>query len=332
MNVDVLIDSIVRQTTVLIAQLGTSAGGRASLTHVANQVFLDLVRELRQQGLSNKVIADMFGLALRTYHAKVQRLTESGTEGGRSLWEAVLEYVQDQQTVGRAKILTRFGGDDPAMVKSVLKDLVDSGMVFRTGRGDHVAYRAATPDEYESTEPQQQREGMVAFVWVALNRYGPATPAVLANAIPLDEASVAEAIAELVRDGRARAIERDGETCYECTSCVIPVGSSVGWEAAVFDHFQAVVTAICTKLRLGDAHASPGDWVGGSTYRFEVWPGHPLQSEALGYLAKVRELTVELRRRVEAYNAEHAQDESTIQSVIVYAGQTVLGVEEGDLE
>jgi len=43
-NVNLLIDALVRQTTVLVAQLATAAGSRAQLAHTANQVFLDLVR------------------------------------------------------------------------------------------------------------------------------------------------------------------------------------------------------------------------------------------------------------------------------------------------
>ena len=78
-----LIDAIVRQTTVLIAQLATASGVRTPLAHIANQVFLDLVNELRAQGLGNKVIADMFGLALRTYHRRVNQLAESNTFRGR---------------------------------------------------------------------------------------------------------------------------------------------------------------------------------------------------------------------------------------------------------
>ena len=60
-----LIDAIVQQTTLLIAQLATSAGIRAPLAHIADQVFLDLANEIEQQGVSRKVVADMFGLALR---------------------------------------------------------------------------------------------------------------------------------------------------------------------------------------------------------------------------------------------------------------------------
>ncbi len=49
------------QTIVLIAQLATLGGGRVQLAYTANQVFLDLVGALKEQGLGNKVIADMFG-------------------------------------------------------------------------------------------------------------------------------------------------------------------------------------------------------------------------------------------------------------------------------
>ena len=82
MNVNVLIDSIVRQVTVLIAQLATSGGVRAPLAHVANQVFLDLANELESQGVSRKVSADMFGMALRAYIRKVRRLSESESYQG----------------------------------------------------------------------------------------------------------------------------------------------------------------------------------------------------------------------------------------------------------
>jgi hypothetical protein len=116
-NVNLLIDAIVRQTTVLIAQLATAGGARAPLAHTANQVFLDLIRELKEQGLGNKVIADMFGLSLRTYHKKMARLSESSTDRGRSLWEALLAYVTDKGPVTRAEVLLRFQHDEDPTVR-----------------------------------------------------------------------------------------------------------------------------------------------------------------------------------------------------------------------
>lgn len=70
-----LIDASVRQTTVLIRQLATTATRMTA--HVATDVFVSLVEELEDQGLGSKVIADMFGLALRTYHKRVRRYSES---------------------------------------------------------------------------------------------------------------------------------------------------------------------------------------------------------------------------------------------------------------
>jgi len=329
MDVNVLIDSLVRQTTILIAQLATSMGARAPLAHVANQVFLDLTQELRRQGLGQKVIADMFGLALRTYHAKVRRLAESNTYAGRSLWEAVLSHLKENGILQRAEVLTRFRNDDPAVVRAVLRDLVDSGIVFASGRSDATTYRVASPEEYPRPDLESGREALVNLVWVGLNRYAPATSETLSTSIPLERALVEDALAELVRDGRARSVDAE-RGLYDCMGCVIPLGSTAGWEAAVFDHFQTMVTALCTKLGSGNRIASKDDWVGGSTYGFDVWPGHPHRDEVLGFLRSVREQAVRLRKKVDAYNLEHGVPEDS-ERVLAYAGQTVLGLDdEGD--
>ena len=75
MHIKMLIDSIMQQTTVLIGQLSTAAGVRAPLARIADQVFVDLARELESQGVGRRVAADMFGMALRSYQKKLRRLT-----------------------------------------------------------------------------------------------------------------------------------------------------------------------------------------------------------------------------------------------------------------
>ncbi|MEZ4464475.1 MAG: hypothetical protein R3F43_08195 [bacterium] len=147
MDFSALIDAIVRQTTVLIAHLATAAGVRAPLAHVANQVFLELVRELEAQGLGRKVVADMFGIALRSYQLKVQRLSESATDRQRTLWNATLDFIQTSGPVSRTRVMQRFAHDDEGQVRAVLHDLVESGLVYRTGGGLGTAYRAASPDD-----------------------------------------------------------------------------------------------------------------------------------------------------------------------------------------
>ena len=130
MNVRLLIDAVVRQTMVLVAELATSGGLRAPLSHVASQAFLELARELESQGVGKKVSADMFGMALRTYQRRTQRLTNSHTDRGRSLWEATLDFIEQSGVVRRDEILKRFRHDDEASLRGVLRDLTDSGLVF----------------------------------------------------------------------------------------------------------------------------------------------------------------------------------------------------------
>jgi hypothetical protein len=326
MNIQVLIDSIVRQTTVLVAQLATSAGARAPLAHVANQVFLELVGELKAQGLGNKVIADMFGLALRTYHARVRRLSESKTYQGRSLWEAVLEYVQSKGgTVLRAEVLRRFQYDDEASVRGVLKDLVDSGMLFRSGREQATSYRAAELSDVAEVSAQQTEEEAANLVWVAVHRSGPATQAEIARVLAIGEQELSGALRWLVDAGRVEVLTGD-EPRYRCQSIVIPVGAPVGWEAAVFDHFQALVTALVTKLQSGRLQAHLEDVIGGTTYHFDVWPQHPHREEVLSFLKDVRAKGLALRHKVEGYNAQVGLPREEPERVIFYAGQTVLGL------
>ena len=327
MDAGLLIDAIVRQTTVLVAQLATAGGGRAQLAHTANQVFLDLVAALKEQGLGNKVIADMFGMALRTYQTKVQRLSESRTDRGRSLWEALLSFVQEsskQGPVSRARVLERFRQDDALVVGSVVKDLVDSGLLYRSGRGDFAQYGVAQGSIGEA--PVSTEERAAAYVWSCVHRLAPASASEVAEALSMDQTVVAQALERLVRDGRVRQSGSDASR-YESDGCVLPLGSPIGWEVAVFDHFQAMVMAICAKLDRGERHAAASDLIGGSTFSFSVWPEHPHYEEATQFLAQFRASGAALRQRIASYNETHAPPSEAERRVVIYAGQTVLDAE-----
>ena len=67
--------------------------------------------------MGKNVIADMFGLALRSYQQKVARLSESATDTGVTLWSAVHEFVLEKQVANKAEILRRFGRDDEVSVR-----------------------------------------------------------------------------------------------------------------------------------------------------------------------------------------------------------------------
>ncbi|HET9931029.1 MAG TPA: hypothetical protein VFQ35_10090, partial [Polyangiaceae bacterium] len=271
MNVQVLIDSIVRQVTVLIAQLATSGGIRAPVAHLANQVFLDLARELEAQGVSRKVSADMFGMALRAYIRKVRRLDEAASARGRTLWQSVLEFVREEELVTRARALERFELDGELEVSSVLHDLTESGLVFCSGSGRNAVYRAATEAELGRLSQLSNDAGLPELAWVFTFRHGPLKAEKLAELLSRRPEEIESVIARLIADGR---VERAPDGNLTSKDFVVPLGSAVGFEAAVFDHFQAVVQTICQRLNQSSVGAHGADVIGGSTYSFDVWPGH----------------------------------------------------------
>lgn len=322
MTIELLIHAIVHQTTILIAQLATSGGARAPLAQIANQVFFDLVGELERQGVSRKVSADMFGLGLRTYRRKIQRLSESSTERGRSLWEVTLEYIKVHGLVTRLEILQRFSRDDEAQVRGVLRDLCESQLVFSTGSGAHTTYRAASDEELTSVQSKRGTEGSDELLVALMYRDGPLSVKEIARRAQVETSKIEPALARLLAAGRIEHLEQEGGPLYRAGALVIPLGAPVGWEAAVFDHFKALVTTILCRLQ-ENRTAGLADQVGGSTYTIDVWQEHPLAEEVYGALGRIRAALGELRGRVEQFNETHEVPE-THTRVVIYAGQCLI--------
>jgi DNA-binding MarR family transcriptional regulator len=328
MNVRVLIDGIVRQTTVLIAQLATSGGLRAPLSHVAGQVFLELSRELESQGVTKKVSADMFGMALRTYQRRTQRLSQSLTDRGRSLWEAILDYLGREGPVTREEILRRFRNDDEPSVKGVLRDLIESGIAFSSGAGDAAVYRLASADELEKTKPRTDESGLEAFVWSVVFRDGPLTLSALSSRMGISTAQLEPILDQLVQASRVERVEQAGTVRFESREITLGLEDPAGWEAAVLDHFSMLVKTVARKLQ-SSQRASRLDETGGSTYHLTLFRGHPLEEEALGELRRFRERFTALRARIDQYNAEHGLPDRRIR-VDAYFGQCVVEEESED--
>ncbi|HEX2877017.1 MAG TPA: hypothetical protein VHP33_37450 [Polyangiaceae bacterium] len=322
MTIELLIHAIVRQTMILIAQLATSRGVRAPLAQVADQVFVDLVRELDRQGVSRKVSADMFGVGLRTYRRKIQRMSESVTVRGRSLWAVVLEYITQRGLVTRLEILTHFRNDDEAQIRAVLRDLCESQLLFSSGNGSSMSYRATTDDERLALQRKQGGEGADELLLALMYREGPLSAKATAELAQVDVAVIEAAMTRLLEAGRVEALEHEGETKYQNRQLVVPLGSPVGWEAAVFDHFKALVTTILARLA-EDRSAGAEDQVGGSTYTIDVWDEHPLAAEVYGSLGRFRSTLSDLRTRVNEYNATHELPEHHTRAVI-YVGQSLI--------
>lgn len=321
MNTKLLIDAIVHQTTVLIAQLSTAAGIRAPLAHIADQVFVELSREIEAQGVSRKVAADMFGLAIRTYQKKVQRLTESVSVRDQTLWQAVLEHLQSTGGASRRELLDQFKRDDPVVVGSVLSDLVSNGLVYKTGAGDGSVFGLTKERDLARTLREQRRESLAPVVWLLVYRSGGIRRAELREQLQLDDATLGDALSTLESQGQVQASGAGDDATYRAESFLVPVGDEHGWEAAVFDHFQAVVRAISSKVRNGVPRSADDHVVGGATLCFDVHDGHPYRNEVFGLLKRVRGDLNELWSRVQRHNELNPVPQEEMTEVSFYFGQ-----------
>jgi hypothetical protein len=329
MQLERLVSAIVRQTTVLIARLSTRGGTRSPLAHLADQVFLGLVRELERQGVGKKVAADMFGLALRSYQLKCQRLTESASDTGVTLWSAIRAFIDDRGRATRAEIVKRFARDDPATVRGILSDLVTSGLVSRTGRGDGCVYRTAPGDDLAELARADSAEARAALVWLTVCREGPVSRDAVAGATGIAPADIDTILAGLEADLR---VERGGDGRLVARKCLIAVGDAAGWEAALIDHHQAVLNALAAKVSSGAQTSAAADETGGSTYAFELWPGHPDEALVRGTLGRVRNDVARMWDRVSTHNARADRPIDGRYNVFFYMGQEVRQDEDDDNE
>lgn len=331
----VLIDQIMQQTTVLIAQLSTAAGIRAPLAHIADEVFLHLSDSIEKQGVSRKVAADMFGMALRTYQRRVQAITESSSARDQTLWEAVFDYIQHPPGRTRAETLHRFRWDGESSVKAVLHDLINSGLIYSIKQGGNTLYKVTPESDLQTLAEHGERSSLPSLVWVHIYRQGESRPSTVAQHLKADERVIREVIAELVEAGRLEEIaseqapgdEEGLESSYRSANCYLPVGSQVGWGAAVYDHFQAMAKAIANKLNRHGARSAQDDEIGGATLSFDIHSGHPYEAEVLSLLKRYRDEINELWAKVAETNHEARErgDETPEDAVKVtfYMGQNV---------
>lgn len=324
MRFQFLIDAIVRQTTVLIARLSTAEGARSPLGHIADEIFSGLVAELEHQGLGKKVVADMFGLALRSYQLKVQRLSESVTSRGVTLWIAVQDYLASSGSASRQQVLARFGRDEGSSVRGILNDLVENGFVVRAGRGEDTSYRLATEEEradFGASLEGESLPSLAAHVWLHVYREGPLGHERLNRLVPVSSGVLDQAVERLLHEGRIRVESASPERTYVAEQVLIPLGEAAGWEAAVVDHHRAVLNALAAKITAGTRISARDDEVGGTTLTFPLWLGHPKEQEVRKLLATVRAMVLPLWEEVTRY--ENPAPGSNEYHVHFYCGQYV---------
>jgi hypothetical protein len=302
-------------------RIGPAAGIRAPLAHVADQVFVALAKEIELQGIGRKVAADMFGVALRTYQKRVQRLSESASARGRTLWEAVFGYLSEREAVGRADIQARFRHDSTDDLGAVLSDLVASGLVYVAGRGADAVYRALSASEQQLAANTGSSDALTHMVWLTVYRQPGLRLSELASKLGTSLERTREAVDALVADGLVHT-EGERDPALRGETFVVPVGAARGWEAAVFDHFSTACAAIARKVELGPG-SRVNEAVGGATFSFEVYRGHPHEERVIGLLARFRDEIDAFWNEVAAYNRTHPVPDERKTKVSFYFGQNV---------
>jgi hypothetical protein len=314
-NVQLLIEELVRQTTVLIAHLSTAAGVRAPLSQIADQVFLELARELETQGVRQKVIADMFGLALRSYQTKVQRVTETLSNTDTSLWQEVYESLGKSART-RAELELEQRPATPKQVAAVVQDMVQSGLAYSSGRGPDTLFGLVPKEERERIDARQLQQTRRDMCWYFIAR-GSTTRDSLANHLRVELTELEPILKDLIEDG----VVEDGAQGLRAQPLSIGLNSEQGWETAVLDHFRAVTTALGAKVSRPIARSD--DATGGGTRSFIVHPSHPHFRAVRNLLQETRARSSEMWAAVNDYNARIAPPEDA-ERITFYFGQHSL--------
>src|SRR5262249_14876843 len=149
----------------------------------------------------------------------------------------VFGFLDTEKIATRNQVLTRFHRDDNVLVRGVLHDLTESGLVFTSGTGDGTVYRMATREDLAHVRANDAHEpgaSVDAMLWAVVYREGPLARAEIGQLLSLDARVIDASLERLLQAGR---IDRDARDSYVCRELVVPYGSPSGWEAAVFDHF-----------------------------------------------------------------------------------------------
>jgi DNA-binding Lrp family transcriptional regulator len=272
--------------------------------------------------VGRKVVADMFGMALRTYQKRVQRLGESASVRGRTLWQAVHDFLGEHGAVRRKLIEERFRHDSADDLGAVLNDLVASGLVYATGRGPNATYRALTASERDVAVDEESLAALSDMAWLAIYRARTLKLSELRTQLGASVETTARAVDRLVADAIVRRSGAPEDPELQAENFVVPVASSRGWEASVFDHFSTVATSIAAKVRLG-AGSRHGESIGGATYNFDVYAGHPCEARVMSLLTRMRKELDALWEEASGYNRQHPVRDDRKTRVSFYFGQNV---------
>lgn len=325
MNFSNLVERIVPLVAELFATLSSRDPLRMHFADIAGKTLLDIVQTLRSDGISQEAIAASLEMTITGFRAKMKKLTqeyeEPGEEPGagrpRTLLERVHAHVYEHggDSCGARfqDIAAAFSGIKPDSLGGVLHFLVQSRVLSVTGRG--------TTREYFAVPQQRADAATLADAVVTLYRDGPLTAEELAHRLEVTLPMAREFVERLDAKGQLETIDQPtGDRAYRATTYHVPVSSTEGYEAALWDHLQAVLRSINKKIRLGRYNATLHDVNGGTTFSFDVAAQSPLYDELSGFLKRMRVEMEDFRDRA---LAEAPAPSEEAKRITLYTGQMV---------
>src|SRR5690606_29576147 len=130
---------------------------------------------------------------------------------GRTLWEAIYQYLGAETVRSRKDVLRRFERDDAVSVRGILRDLVESGLVFVSGSADDAVYRVVRAEDVRD----EDRVANDALVWAVVYREGPLRLAHLANALRTDPHELLPILERLTEAGHVEPVAATSEDRVE---------------------------------------------------------------------------------------------------------------------
>ncbi len=259
-----LIRTVVRQCANLVAVAATLDGRRTPLGTVLDQFFVDLVDALARQGLRQKVIADMLGITPRTFYARMRKLEESGLEPGRTLWQDLLRFIRERGRARQDDILRKFSTHDEAVLRSVLRDLTDSELIYRTGTGAATRYIAA-PDAAPDLDTMDVLTSMAHAV---VENRGPVSLETVADELGYPSDVTEATLTMLEEMGAVARVDTPAGATFTARR-VVALDDRL--ETATLVFFQSLQSSL-------DAAASGNPGPAAATV--ELWEGHSLTAAA----------------------------------------------------
>ncbi len=329
---ELLIDGVARQSVRLIAHIAVFAG-RSRLSGLTEQMFGWLVGALRTEcGLSHGVVQSMLELPRSTYFDRLKRESGDGGSPGSNVWLSVLMhlYRRSPDPVSAQEFVVAFPRVDERVISAILSDLQKQELVRRSddapasGTWEH--YEVADAERVE-TLVNRALEDISSMVLVSLFQHGPIDAEALAACLSVTTLEVEDALHDLKEQGLIEMTRVGGVERWDSQGIDIAFESAEAWHAAVYDHVHTMVNVIIGKLRSQQTLARMEDEVGGSTFTYEVWPGHPYEAQVGAIFARVRgeadELLTQLREYEKSEEAQPRPPLSERRKVVFYCGQSV---------